>query len=447
MPKELSYSDAVKLLGGSDSRLVSALDSLAGGLLLAAVGSGSAFALNLFEAKGELARLSGALAIGLGERVRGLGRFDRTERLCAAHKVIVLTGFFEAVSGVRLPFGARELGFTASTQVSIGTGEAVASDRLRTLAEILNDSAVPGEPERLSSGSGATRLDEYYASLSGRLTHYIEGLAVWDSLGDEAKNALQLTLRNEVPAVAVRRYEERLRQLAADFPEVGFWTARLDHAGMGDQLRALSIGLAGMGRALDSIAAGQVPDDRREALIKRYRKALERPIMEAGDVPEGMTIPSLAAAYVSPAFRFAPVAQSSTVDRESWWEGFSVRDDLQEFLIGYLTSVRAATGPLIVLGQPGSGKSVLVKILSARLPPTDFMTVRVALRDVPADVDLQSQIEHAIRVETGESLPWPTLARAAGDAMPVVLLDGFDELLQATGIGQTDYLEQVARFQ
>ncbi|MCW2917010.1 MAG: hypothetical protein JWN52_5078, partial [Actinomycetia bacterium] len=33
------------------------------------------------------------------------------------------------------------------------------------------------------------------------------------------------------------------------------------------------------------------------------------------------------------------------------------------------------------------------------------------------------------------------------DAMPVIMLDGFDELLQATGIGQTDYLEQVARFQ
>lgn len=69
------------------------------------------------------------------------------------------------------------------------------------------------------------------------------------------------------------------------------------------------------------------------------------------------------------------------------------------------------------------------------------------LREVPADTDLQSQIEYAIRDATGESLSWPALARSAGGALPVVLLDGFDELLQATGIGQTDYLEQIARFQ
>jgi hypothetical protein len=77
----------------------------------------------------------------------------------------------------------------------------------------------------------------------------------------------------------------------------------------------------------------------------------------------------------------------------------------------------------------------------------DYVAVRVALREVPADSDLQSQIEYAIRDATGESLSWPMLARSAGGALPVVLLDGFDELLQATGIGQTDYLEQIVRLQ
>jgi hypothetical protein len=33
----------------------------------------------------------------------------------------------------------------------------------------------------------------------------------------------------------------------------------------------------------------------------------------------------------------------------------------------------------------------------------------------------------------GERLDWPTLARSSDGALPVVLLDGFDELLQATG--------------
>ena len=128
-------------------------------------------------------------------------------------------------------------------------------------------------------------------------------------------------------------------------------------------------------------------------------------------------------------------------------EEHPVREDLQGYLISYLTTVGATERPLIVLGQPGSGKSVLTKVLAAHLPAADFLTVRVVLREVLADTDLQAQVEHAIRVETGESLSWPSLARSAAGAMPVLLLDGFDELLQATGIGQSDYLEQVVRFQ
>lgn len=108
MGRELGYADAVKLLGGVDSRVVAALDRLTGGLLLAASAGGGALVLNLFEAKGELARLSGELVSGLGACMRGLGRFDRTERLVAAHKVVVITAYFEALSTARLPFDPRE---------------------------------------------------------------------------------------------------------------------------------------------------------------------------------------------------------------------------------------------------------------------------------------------------------------------------------------------------
>jgi hypothetical protein len=73
MRSQLSYADAVRLLGGSGSPVVAALDRLTGGLLLAATGGGSELAVSLFDAKGELARLSGQLVSGLAERLSGLG--------------------------------------------------------------------------------------------------------------------------------------------------------------------------------------------------------------------------------------------------------------------------------------------------------------------------------------------------------------------------------------
>lgn len=69
------------------------------------------------------------------------------------------------------------------------------------------------------------------------------------------------------------------------------------------------------------------------------------------------------------------------------------------------------------------------------------------LREASAEDGIQEQIEYAIRAATGEHLPWPRVAGAVGGSLPVVLLDGFDELLQATSVSQSDYLLKVARFQ
>ena len=83
MARGLCYADAVRLLGGRDSKAVMALDRLTDGLLLAASATGAGFALNLFEPKSQLVRLSADLVRGLRDRVSGLSRFGRSERLAA----------------------------------------------------------------------------------------------------------------------------------------------------------------------------------------------------------------------------------------------------------------------------------------------------------------------------------------------------------------------------
>jgi hypothetical protein len=139
----LSYADAVHLMGGRESRTVAALDRLTGGLLLAASAAGAGFALSLFNAKGELARLSAELVQGLGQRARGLDRFSRTERLAAAHSVVALTAYFEVLAGADLPFDSRELELTGSEQVALVQGALPGSNRLKALAAGLLRADVP----------------------------------------------------------------------------------------------------------------------------------------------------------------------------------------------------------------------------------------------------------------------------------------------------------------
>ncbi|WP_158887089.1 NACHT domain-containing protein [Amycolatopsis anabasis] len=447
MAKRLSYADAVRLLGGRENKAVAALDKLTGGALLASSALGAGFALSLLGPKSELARLSGGLLSGLSERLSGLSRFERSERLAAAHAVVVLTAFFEALEAADLPFDGKALELTKAEQGMLATGRSWASSRLTALVTDLLHFTVPMPDPARPYEATLAELRAFFESVSRSLHRFVRGLAIWDDLDETRRERFDAVLRSTVGDLALARYEELFRRLGTDFPEFAFWANSVDHQATRARIEAMSRGLAGLERVLTEFATGRAPDERRRALATAYRAALDRPVLASGDVPEGLRLPRLGEAYVNPDFRITPVESADLLAEESWWHERPVRQDLQGFLAGQLTSPRATEAPLLVLGQPGSGKSMLTQVLAARLPPGDFLAVRVALRDVPADTDVQRQIEHAIRAATGESLTWPELARTAGGALPVVLLDGFDELLQATGVSQSDYLEKVADFQ
>jgi hypothetical protein len=449
MTKTLSYADAVKLLGRDESKVAAALGKLTGGLLAAATGGGGELVLGLFDAKADLARLGGQLVTGLRDRLRGLGRFERTERLAAAHSVIVITAFFDAFAEADLPFDARELRLQGSEQVALATGTTPGDEKqfVAMMRSLLNAPTIISPQPHISYEETLALLRGYYTWLGDGAVAFLRGLAIWDRLNETQRARTSRALHTVIPDRAVRRYEELFRQLAVECPEVAFWTDRLDHQATRTEIRRLGDGLAGLELLLTEVAAERGVDDRRDALSRRYRAELDRPIIVTGDAPSGLTVPSLGSAYVNAGFRAAEVSPGDQLDTEEWWRTRAVHDDLQGFMLGRLTAPDATRRPLIVLGQPGSGKSVLTKVLAARLPPSDYLVARVALREAPADADLQDQIEYAIRDATGERLSWPDLVRTAAGALPVVLLDGFDELLQATGVSQSDYLEKVVRFQ
>ncbi|EOD65395.1 hypothetical protein H480_26867 [Amycolatopsis vancoresmycina DSM 44592] len=426
----MSYADAVLVLsGGAPNKVVTALDQLTGGALFALSATGSAVAVSLFDAESGFCRLTGELVSRLSTRLRGSSRVERGEQLSAAHSVIVVAAFFDAVASVRLPFDLAGLGLTPPDRFTTAL--------LRTPAPVL-------APHR-SYEQTIEALAGHYTRMAGEVLEFLTGLAGWDRLDERGRRATETAVLGEATAKAVTTYEDMFRRLAGDFPEVAFWAGRADHQAVTAELRRLRAGLAGVTRVLSEIASGRTPDDRRARLARFHEAVLSRPLLPA--TPAGIRLPTVAEAYVNPRFRVAAEVGNENIADEGWWDGQPVRTDLQEFLIGHLTSPSATEAPLVVLGQPGSGKSMLAKVLAARLPAGDFLAVPVPLREVSADSDVQTQIEQGLRISTGEQLPWREVARSAGDAVPVILLDGFDELLQATNTSQSDFLERLARFQ
>ncbi|MFI6032886.1 NACHT domain-containing protein [Streptomyces sp. NPDC051315] len=168
----------------------------------------------------------------------------------------------------------------------------------------------------------------------------------------------------------------------------------------------------------------------------------------------GPRLPSLAEGYVTPRFRLAGASRtaSAAIASDKWWEEQPVYDRIERFLAAHLLGLPALLAPLVVLGHPGAGKSLLTKLLTARLPAGEFRPLRVELRHTPAEADVQRQLEHALHRVTGREVSWPDWSEEESGPVPVVLLDGFDELLQAGAqrlgpAGPWSYLQKVRVFQ
>ncbi len=438
MRRALSYTDALRILGGGDSPLLTFLDRASAVGLLAAGG------FNFMEARAQLVKLGGDVIAGLGARLRGADRVPRTERLLAAHTVIVVTAYFEELEPVLRRFGSGQAPkFSVGDELSLAGGAKVDAD-WRGLTESLAQAGIVKPDLMGAHETAAARLESYYQHLSAAVGDFLSGLAIWDALHETQREALQDELGRVLPSRAVSRYQELFARLAVDCAEFRLWAGLGEHRATRSEVRA---GLASLEAILVDMSEGRLRGTQMAALSRAYQAALHKPITLSSDVPADLQMPRLGEGYIDHRFRVAEVVPSSQPGWDSWWNGLPVRSDIHRFLAAYLTSGQALEAPLLVLGQPGSGKSVLTRVLAARLPQSEFLPVRVELRQVPAEAEVQDQIEHAVRLATGESLQWPRLVESAGGALPVVFLDGFDELLQATGVAHTDFLLKVADFQ
>ncbi|MEU8887844.1 hypothetical protein [Streptomyces sp. NPDC048442] len=435
----LSYRDAVAILGG-DSEALAAADQVLGGALSAATGGASDAVLGIFGAQGRLLRLGRDLTGGLRDRLSGAERTERSEKIAAAHAVLVITAYFEVLSEAELPFSVRELELTTGELIAIAGGDREAEDIVHRLLFAGIPQVGPAQPYELF----VRRLVTWYGGIALPMMEFVQGLALWDGLSEEQREQAAVALAG-LSSAALNRYEELYARLALEVPEFGFWSDQIEHRATRNEIRQ---SLAGVETALRGLVVAPALSHAAAGLDIIYRAALTKSILAEGEAPSGLTLPTLVEGYVDPDFRVSAVpGDGSGPAQEGWWEGMPVRSDLTEFLAGTLTSPESATTPLLVLGQPGAGKSVLTKVLAARLAETGFLPVRIVLREVRAEDEVQEQIEHAVRATTGEQVSWTELVRSADGAVPVLLFDGFDELLQATGVGQTDYLLRIAKFQ
>ncbi|WP_052745439.1 NACHT domain-containing protein [Allosalinactinospora lopnorensis] len=423
MAKKFGYADALKVLGKDDSAVLDLAEKLLDG------GLGAVGVPDLFGLRGELVAKGRGLLTGIRERISGVSRWDRTERIDAAYRILLTVSLLEALDETLddpdTP-DLTELGITEE-ELTLLVGQMLNAGTHPPLA--LSDTSAFGAPEPDGAPHNALRLvrplgrlPESYSNRSPQLGRFTE----------------------VVTEKAQRRFQESYRRLAADVPEFGVWVDLAEHQATRSDL---ATGFSGLEDLLVQLSPAAKAHQHVRELNTLYRRTLRRPLLSTLDTPDHLTFPTLEEAYIHPRGRVRPAHRDCRPASEDWWHEAAPHEDLQRLLAGLLTQTSCATHPIVILGHPGAGKSKLTEMLAARLPAQDFLPVRVELRGVNADAPVRKQIEEGISGQLHRDVAWRDLVEAAAGAQPVVILDGFDELLQATGANRSDYLEQVQQFQ
>ncbi|WP_052809712.1 NACHT domain-containing protein [Streptomonospora alba] len=433
MAKRLGYADALKVLGQDDSAVLDFAEKLAGG------GLGALGLPGLSSAGGAIAQTGRRALTGIREKITGISRMDRTERVMAAHNILVAVAVFEALDEVleesRAPLRLSDLDPQREEQLFLC--ERVLGEHL-----VADPAGVDGGRFVLSSGADTAEM------IAIPLAKFVRGLAVWEGMDATTRHAAERAIGARLPALARRRFVESYRQLAADIPEFGVWAAMAEHEATQQRVADLDTGMEGLRSTVEAMdSPKRTLDRRRSELCALYRAALDRRVLRSADAPPGLTLPTLESGYLTPRGRFTLAFPADRPSTENWWRDVPLHEDVESLLAGLLTVSEATEAPIVVLGHPGAGKSVLTEMLAARLSVSDFFAMRVELRAVPPNAPLHVQIEEGLAAALKTRVDWRELAASAGGALPVVILDGLDELVQASGIDRSDYLEQVQEFQ
>ncbi|WP_394618045.1 NACHT domain-containing protein [Lentzea sp. JNUCC 0626] len=421
-PAKNSYKQALQVLRTYDRQWLDKTDIFLG-ISLLVDGAAEPDALTLFESKDEVAACLRRILDGISDTLMTNFGTARYELVAAANSIIAVTSLVEAYAE------------TPDRHASVPPESPAPLD-----VPALTSSAVP------TPNAASISLDPIDTfALTNYFLHASSGIQKFIANTEEDRSAKTIAATDiDLTIKAAMISEQHQISAALTIPEFYIWSAPTTLA----RTESLELFAELMGR-LPSLHT--TPDHQHRTNLNSIAESvLTRPVIGSNIDPSSVKVdfPLVEDGFIVPGYRIAIQDDSSTASSESWWASTTTaRADLDRFLAIHFTGPECVTGPLLVLGNPGAGKSLLMEVIAARLPEDQFTAVLVQLRKVRAEDGIQVQIETALRQLLGKSVEWEALAESCGSGIPVILLDGFDELIQASGVHQSNYLHQVQEFQ
>lgn len=399
-----------------------------------------------------------------------LDYIKRTEQIQAAYALICYTAYFDTLEAAIPANINNKLKLELKKQKEL-VGETIKSPSAPDV-----HCSIFYADHVTSFGEIKEKLIDIYKRVTDGLIKMISDSSVFNHEKEKDQQEFEQLKQKliKLPKKALKKYEAQYLKLADQFQDFALFAQLQNFTGLYHTLKhnhkaiellsnnisaKIDIGFNKLNDVVNSIflnystiQAQKIVDD----LKLKYISMIEEPIIDAKEInPDteniSLCFPKIIDAFIPQSYKCLPYKHKGTkLENLPIWDELPVKNDLNNFFIKYLYSPDSIDYPLIILGHPGSGKSLLTKVLSAQLMSNSYTVIRIPLREVNANDEIDILVEDQIKKLTNRSLSiqgYGEFAEQFKEKPLIIILDGYDELLQAKGDIFSNYLEKARKFQ
>lgn len=380
---------------------------------------------------------------------------SRAQDAQIAHVLIVFAAYFDSIK-LFLPDSNRAIELSSKEKIILT--EHSLDDyneflRDQSTQEPSNESieiidyplSMPNPVEGLESSM--ERLGKFYELLNSRFLDFVEQLSYVESMRGHKKDRFYATMIS-IPKKALESYRNQYYELSASFPDFFVWATQREHE---EILHTIDIGFTRISKSINNIAevaSNSAACRALEALQRRYVFYANEPIVSNKELPLGehdVRLPSVGTCFIPQDYHASIYQGKLSLECT---EKEDNRKNIGKFLADTLRSPELGAKPVIVLGDPGSGKTMLCHMLAAKILNNEYHVIVLHLRNLIADAEIYEQINQELEKSLqGALCDWKDIVSAKLSKPILLIFDGYDELLQASGKTHTNYLNRISHFQ
>lgn len=391
----------------------------------------------------------------------------RVEQMQEAYGMICFTAFFDELDNLLSKDIRSNLQLSPQEQQRLYQGSLYDIDAGQQTA-IVCPTLLHGRAEQ------DKWLAKLYTVMSSQMEKFVKGLSFWKTAHEWDIRSFEMTI-HKLPTAAINRFHDQYLYLCGNFYEffafVQLEREEYQEMRWNEQYRTIisitqnlqdstQVGMAALSQALQSSIrnAKELQEQAKkesvreisDELISTYHRAIERPLIDTTDNTERLIYPPISQAFIPQAYKLLEYSGKEQLEPPETWKALEPRQDMESFWAKYFLDPSSTNRLLLVLGEPGGGKSLLTKVLCARMiSPTD-MFIRVPFREHDIEDGIERIICRQIEKDgdaANEIQKFKWFAEEFSDSPITLLFDGYDEVLQTTGGVYRSLLKELRKFQ